>query len=464
MSASPSTSPVMKKLSAYIAGALGRPLPAAVAERAKLHLLDTLAAMVSGSRLLPGRRAGAYVKTLGGTREASVAGTRLVTTAVNAALANGISAHADETDDSHRASITHPGASVVPAALAMAERNRHGGTALLRAVVLGYDAGTRLTMSLDLLTFYQRGHHPPSFGGLFGAAAAAAALARLDAQRVRHALAYTAQQAAGLSSLFRDPEHIEKAFDMGGMPAHNGTQAALLAAHGFTGIADAFSGDRNFYAAFSPGANPDLLVHGLGKSYEVMNTSIKKWPVGGPILGPLDALETIRTSAGFTADDVAKLVVRIPDDRAAIVNDRAMPDINLQHMIAVMLLDGAVSFAASHDFRRMRDPRVVKLKKRIELVGVPPATGAGNRWSEDRGRWQGEVAVTLRDGRTLRHYSHAARGSNHNPMTREEENAKALDLMAPVLGRKRAEALIAAVWGIEKIRDARALGALCRAA
>ena len=297
-----------------------------------------------------GQACGAYVKTLGGTREASVAGTRLVTTAVNAALANGISAHADETDDSHRASITHPGASVVPAALAMAERNRHGGTALLRAVVLGYDVGTRLTMSLDLLTFYQRGHHPPSFGGLFGAAAAAAALARLDAQHVRHALAYTAQQAAGLSSLFRDPEHIEKAFDMGGMPAHNGTQAALLAAHGFTGIADAFSGDRNFYAAFSPGANPDLLVHGLGKSYEVMNTSIKKWPVGGPILGPLDALETIRTSAGFAADDVAKLVVRIPDDRAAIVNDRAMPDINLQHMIAVMLLDGAVSFKASHDF------------------------------------------------------------------------------------------------------------------
>jgi 2-methylcitrate dehydratase PrpD len=101
-----------------------------VTERAKLHLLDTLAAIVSGSRLLPGRRTVAYVKTLGGTREASVIGTRIVTTAVNAALANGIFAHADETDDSHRASITHPGASVVPAALALAERNRRGGTAL----------------------------------------------------------------------------------------------------------------------------------------------------------------------------------------------------------------------------------------------------------------------------------------------------------------------------------------------
>src|SRR6185436_19859555 len=328
MSASARISPVMKKLSAYIAGALGKPLPRREVERTELHLLDTLAAMVSGSRLLPGRRAGAYVKTLGGTAEASVAGTRMVTTAVNAALANGIFAHADETDDSHRPSITHPGASVVPAALALAERNRLGGTALLRAVVLGYDVGTRLTMSLDLMAFYQRGHHPPSFGGLFGAAAAGAALAGLDAERVRHALAYTAQQAAGLSCLFRDPEHIEKAFDMGGMPAHNGTQAALFAAHGFTGIADAFSGDRNFYAAFSPGANPDLLVHGLGKRYEVMSSSIKKWPVGGPILGPLDALDTIRKGNAFAAGDVARLVVRIPDDRAAIVNNRAMPDIN----------------------------------------------------------------------------------------------------------------------------------------
>src|SRR5262245_3491501 len=217
----------MKELSAYIAGAVKKPLPKDVAERAKLHVLDTLAAMISGSQLLPGKRAIGYVKTLGGTKEASVVGTRIVTTAVNAALANGICAHADETDDSHPASITHPGASAVPAALAMAERNRQTGLALLRAVVAGYDVGTRLTMSLDLKPFYARGHHPPSFGGLFCAAGAAGALAKLDPERVRYMLSYTAQQAGGLSALFRDPEHVEKAFDMGGMTAHNGVQAAL---------------------------------------------------------------------------------------------------------------------------------------------------------------------------------------------------------------------------------------------
>jgi hypothetical protein len=87
-----------------------------------------------------------------------------------------------------------------------------------------------------------------------------------------------------------------------------------------------------------------------------MNASIKKWPVGGPILGPLDALETIRKGTRFPPM-TSRAGGQDRDDRAAIVNHRAMPDINLQHMIAVMLLDGAVTFKASHDFRRMRDPK-----------------------------------------------------------------------------------------------------------
>src|SRR5262245_31167343 len=140
---------MMKKLSAYISVALKKPLPAIVTERAKLHLLDTLAAMISGSRLLPGKCAIDYVKTLGGTKEAGVMGTRIVTTAVNAALVNGVFGHADETDDTHPPSITHPGASIVPAALALAERHRLNGTALLRAVVLGYDIGARSTLALN---------------------------------------------------------------------------------------------------------------------------------------------------------------------------------------------------------------------------------------------------------------------------------------------------------------------------
>ena len=103
-------------------------------------------------------------------------GSRIVTTAVNAALANGMLAHADETDDSHAPSLTHPGCGIVPAALAMAERERRDGTALLRAVALGYDIGCRLTQALDAYQFREDGHSTHSFGPMFGAAAAAGAL------------------------------------------------------------------------------------------------------------------------------------------------------------------------------------------------------------------------------------------------------------------------------------------------
>ena len=118
------------------------------------------------------------MKTLGGTKEACVIGSRMLTNAANAALANGMSAHADETDDSHAPSLTHPGCGIVPAALAMAEREGSSGRALLRAVALGYDICARLTMSLNAYDFREDGHSTHSFGPTFGAAAAAASLSR----------------------------------------------------------------------------------------------------------------------------------------------------------------------------------------------------------------------------------------------------------------------------------------------
>src|SRR6266513_4186123 len=276
----PEISPIMRRLSSYIASALRRSVPPAVVEKTKHHLLDTIAAMVSGSRLAPGMRAIGYVKTLGGVKEACVIGSNIITTAVNAALANGMLAHADETDDSHAPSLTHPGCGIVPAALAMAERERRTAAALLRAVALGYDVGCRLTQSLDARQFRDDGHSTHSFGPMFGAAAAAAALAGLDESKIRYVLSYTAQQASGISCWMRDEEHIEKAFDFGGMPARNGVAAATMVAHGFTGVEDAFSGERSFFVAYGRKPEPERLVAGLGQIYEVMNTNIKRWSVG----------------------------------------------------------------------------------------------------------------------------------------------------------------------------------------
>jgi 2-methylcitrate dehydratase PrpD len=446
-----SLSPVMSQLSTYIAQALRKPLPPAVLEKTKHHVLDTVAAMVSGSRLLPGRKGISFIKTLGGTREACVVGSRIVTGAVNAALANGMSAHADETDDSHAASLTHPGCGVVPAALAMAERERRGGAALLRAVALGYDVGCRLTLSLDPYRFREEGHSTHSFGPTFGAAAAAGALAGLKAPQMRHVLSYAAQQASGVSCWMRDPEHIEKAFDFGGMPARNGVTAAAMVAHGFTGVEDVFSGERSFFVAYK--GRPEELVRELGETYEIMNASIKRWSVGSPIQAPLDSLLELLKEHHFGADEVKSLVVRVAHQGANTVDNRDMPDICMQHMCAVMLLDATVSFESSHDEKRMRARQVVALRQKVQLLG-------DDELSRAMPSRQGIVELELDDGRRLRHHTRAVRGTPDNPMTRAEVDAKSYDLMVPVIGRARSRKLCDAIWGLDRIDDVRELRSL----
>ena len=449
-------SPLMTELADYIAGASATPLPEGVAEKTKHHVLDTLAAMVSGSRLLPGKRAIAFARAMGGTKEATVIGSRFLTNAVNAALANGMLGHADETDDSHAPSLTHPGCGVVPAAWAMGERGHASGTQLLRAVALGYDIGCRLTMSLNAYEFREDGHSSHSFGPMFGAAAAASTLAGLNRDQVRHALSYTAQQASGVSCWMRDEEHIEKAFDFGGMPARNGTAAACMVVHGFTAVEDVFSGERNFFVAYGRAPNPQELVRELGTTFEVMNTNIKRWSVGSPIQAPLDGLLDLIRTHGVRAGDVEKLVVRVAHSMANTVNNRNLPDICLQHLCAVMLLDGIVTFDSSHDVERMQDPRVLALRNKIELYGDDALTSA----MPSR---QGIVEMTLSDGRQLRHHVMAVRGTAQNPMTRAEVDEKSFHLMAPILGNARARRLCDAVWDLEEVGDLRALRPLLQA-
>jgi 2-methylcitrate dehydratase PrpD len=446
----------MQRLSAYVAGALRKPLPPAVAEKTKHHLLDTIAAMVSGSRLRPGKKAISFARSLGGVKEACVLGSRLVSAAANAALANGMLAHADETDDSHSPSQTHPGCGIIAASLAMAERERARGKSLLRAVALGYDVGCRITQSLGALQFRAAGHSTHSFGPTFGAAAAAGALAGLNERCARYLLSFAAQQASGISCWMRDEEHIEKAFDFGGMPARNGVTAALMVAHGFSGVEDVFSGERNFFVAYGDSPDPEELARDLGERYEIARTDIKRWAVGSPIQAPLDSLLELIRLHRVRAEEIERVTVRVAHLGANTTDNRDMPDICMQHLCAVMLLDGTVSFKSSHDEARMRDPKVLALRRRIELRGDDALTRA-------MPRREGMVAIKLKDGREIEHHTRAVRGTPENPMTRAEVEAKSLDLMAPVLGRTRAAKLCAAIWEAEKIRDVRALRPLLRA-
>jgi len=444
--AAPKISPVMRDLSAYISGALETPLPDDVAEKAKHHLLDTLASMISGSRLPPGKAVLAYARGLGGAEEATLAGSGVLTNAQTAALANGMLAHADETDDSHKESRSHLGCGVVPAALAMAEKNQAGGADLLNAVVLGYDVGARATMSLGVDPFYAAGHSTHTMAPLFGAAAAAGALARLSRQQTRWLISYAAQQASGVNCWQRDRDHIEKAFDFGGMAARNGVAAATMVEAGFTGVDDVFSGPRNFFDAFGFETRPEVMTGGLGARFEIMATNIKKWTVGSPIQAVLDSVQALAQEHGLGADDIQAIRVRMSGNESHVVDNREMASINLQHLVAILVLDGDVTFAAAHDEARMDADDIKAVKSRIELFPDP-----------DLPRRKPVIEITTIDGKTLEHATPAVRGTPDNPMTRDEVEAKALDLISPIIGDEKARTLIDQVRNIEAVKNARDL-------
>ena len=451
-------SPTTQTLSAYMASAASRTLPAEVVDHAKHHILDTFAAMVSGSELPPGKAALRFAQAQGGKSTGTIVASSLTAGPVEAALANGVLAHSDETDDSHGDSQSHPGAPVVSASLAASEEFGVSGERFLRAVVLGYDIGPRVTIAMGGVDFRNESHKSThAIAGVFGAAAAAASAAGLTAQQMRWVLDYTAQQSAGIASWGRDTDHILKGFVFGGMPARSGVTSALLVQLGWNGVDDVFSGDDNFFLAYAPKAKPEALVDGLGVRYEVTQTDIKKWTVGTPIQAPLDAAVNLRQKRPFEASDVTSLVVRLAPTVAAVVDNRDIPDICVQHMMAVMLLDKTASFAAAHDVARMKDPAVLRERAKVQLVKDESLA----RFLPAR---VAIVEVTLKDGTRLSDRVDAVRGTIRNPMTRPEVVDKARDLIAPVLGADKTTRLIDRVFAIEKLASIRELRPLLQKA
>ncbi len=451
-------SPLMTTLSTYMAEAARRPLPDVVVEKTKQMILDTLAAAISGSELPPGQFAINFARAYGGERVATVAGSAVVCGPIEAALANGMLAHADETDDTHPPSQSHPGCSVVPSALAVGEKWSIDGQRFLRAVALGYDIGPRFTATLGKLQYMVDSHRSThALAGTFGSAAAAACAAGLNAQQMRWVLSYTAQLASGLASWQRDTEHVEKAFDFGGMPAKNGVTAMLLVEAGGTAVDDVLSGADNFFSAFVPRNDPSMLVDKLGERYEITRTNVKKWTVGAPIQAPLDALEILVKKYSVDPEQVRKIVVRVATDEAAIVNNREIPDICLQHLVAVMLVDRTVTFKSAHDKARMADASILRHRAKVQLVG-------DEALEKFMPRRAGIVELTLNDGKTLTERVDDVRGTAENPMTRDEVIAKAKDLIVPVLGPQTFDKLVERVFDLEHVRSVRELRPLVQRA
>ena len=442
----------IESLATYVSGAVDKALPPEVSEKTKHHVLDTIAAMVTGSRLKPGEAAINFVRSQGGTAEAAVIGSNVVTTAINAAMANGMLAHADETDDSHAPSLTHPGCAIVPASLAVAERQGASGETLLRAVALGYDVGCRIARAMGGIDARGwHGHASHTIGPMFGATASAAALAGLDPQGVRYALSYTAQQASGITSWVRDSEHVEKSFVFGGNGARGGVTSALFVASGMTGEEDAFVGENGFLDVFCPkGDEFPEWVASLGSHYEISIVNIKKFSVGSPIQAAAEAMTSLVTEHGVRPGDIREIEVLLPPQGARIVNRRHMPDVNLQYCMAVIALDGGkLTFEATHTYGRLSEPAIVEMMAKVRLEGSSQFEGM------ERQRPATVRIHTNTD--VLEQHVSAVRGTADSPMTTEEVDAKAVDLISSVYSERRAKEVVAAVHALDTTPSVAAL-------
>jgi 2-methylcitrate dehydratase PrpD len=233
----------------------------------------------------------------------------------------------------------------------------------------------------------------------------------------------------------------------GGMPARSGVTSALLVHGGWNGVDDILSGRDNFLLANNPQANADLLVEKLGERYEIVGTNLKRWTVGSPIQAPLDAMEALLKRQPIDPNQVRQVLLR--SSPGSVVDNSDPPDINIQFVMALMLIDKTATFQSVHDKQRMQDPAILKLRQTVRLEAPAPASSGGERLPL--------LEVTLTDGRKLTQDTGAVLGTIGNPMTREQLAAKCRELMTPVLGSAQCQRLVDRSLALEQVKDVREL-------
>ena len=438
-------------LSAYIASSQTAPVPESFRSLARLHILDTLASIVACRDLAPARLARDFAIAQSGDARrnaATILGTQATAALGDAAFASAMAAHGAEINDFIPSAFVQPGPAVVSVALALAEQRGFSGEAVLRAVITGYELAGRIPKALGVGNLRRAGIANHGIGPVFGAGAAAASILGLAEDRIPDLLTYCAQQAAGSWQWLLDVEHVEKSFVFAGMGARAGLSAALMVEAGFTGVRDSLDHPEGWMASkiFTGGdADRAGLIEGLGERTELIHTAYKRYPVGGPtqsaVKGLLDLLPDLEASA------VESVRIEMPG-RWQAFRDAAMPALNLRYLTAVMLIDRRLDFVSAQSLERMAgDGAVHALMARVDVVHDPAQeTPPGQPRTESA-----RVIVRLKDGAVREVYVPHVVGFPSHPMTAGEVEAKALDLMAPVLGAARAAEVVRAVGQIETL-------------
>jgi 2-methylcitrate dehydratase PrpD len=448
-------SPISRVLAERLAAACFADLPPLVVEEAQRAVLDWLGSALAGALEPPARIAQQVVAELGIADSATVFGARRAS-AAGAALANGVASHILELDDVHKGSTLHAAAPIIPAALAVAEREHASGKAFLLAVVLGYDAALRVGEAINP-SHYQF-WHPTGTAATFGAAVAAGSLLGLDAAQMLDALGSAGTQASGLWEFNADgamSKHLHP-----GKAAFNGVLSADLAQRGFTGASRILEGQRGFFRATSTSHDERRITDGLGQHWKILENCYKLYSCCGHTHSAIDTALDFRNEQGWNGDqalaELADLQIETYASGYEIVkelNPRTpyQAKFSLAYCVAAGLLEGWVGldqFAAERfDAHGVRDRSIATLLRRIRLVVAPDIT---TRYPAE---WGTRLTFTLRDG-SVRSLSAAfPRGNPENPVATGTLEEKFRTLVAPRYNPELAEQAIAAVRRLPEERD-----------
>ncbi len=439
---------ISEQIAAYIYDADYENLPANALEMAKLCFLDWLGSVYAGKGSRPAVAILLVAKSLGGNPEATLLPDGSQSSAFMAALVNSAASHVVEMDDVHKGSILHPAAPVIPAALAMAEREGVSGRDLLTAIVTGYEVAIRAGEAMGPSHYHF--WHTTGTCGTFGAAAAAGKVLGLSMPELAMALGTAGTQAAGLWEFLIDGAmskqlHPAKA-------ASDGLLSALLAEQGFTAARRIFEGEKGFCQAMAKECDLDRLTRGLGtEPPRVLSTSFKAHAACYHIHSAIDTVLEIRRKHSLKLADVTS--VRIALYPAALdLLEKVAPQaayaakFNIPFCVATALVYEQVGLSA-FTADRLEDPKINEVMQRITLVRD---SELGKIYPE---RWPAVAEITTRAGQTHAARIDFPRGDPKNPMTREELEAKFNNLATPALSVDQRRRTIDACLNLDRVEN-----------
>jgi len=411
-------------------------------QRADDALLDTIGCIVFGARQPWTAAAHRHALATGADGPCTVIGAERATTPAMAAFANGAAAHAFELDDVHEEAISHPGAVVVPAALAVAEHLGASGRALLEAIVIGYEAMGRAGIAVGPASHMLGGFHPTSMSGVFGAAAAAGALLGFDATQLNHTFGIAASLASGTME-FASSGGMAKRIHAA-RAAEGGVTAAFLVANGLEGATDGLAGTYGFCRVFTDEPRVKLLTERLGERWMIDEITVKPYAACSDIHPMIQAAAELRELHGLTPDQIVRIDAEGPT-KAATQNDMdgtvsvMAAQYSAQFNIAAALLADPTD-PATYGPANLADPALGQLQAKVASVTAAPEFDETYAW-----KMGGRVRISLSDGSTVERTVVGQRGSMHAPLSPRESDAK----FARLVGPAEAPALSSAVRGVD---------------